>query len=98
MAAHPSTTHASPSPRDEFSRGDLVYTFFYRDYRAITCAVGLEGDGTPVVQVTRLWDDETFVEVFERLEDALERHAEIATFLHDSGWLLVERAAAPAAA
>ena len=98
MATHPSSATTSAPPPEGFRRGDMVYSLFYRDRRAMTCAVGVEADGTPVVQVTRLWDDESFSEVFNRLDEALERHAEIAAFLHQSGWLLVEQAVVPIAA
>ncbi len=89
---------ASASSPDVLQRGDMVYALYYRDQRALTCALSVEGDGIHVVQVTRLWDDESFAETFTRLEEALERQAEIGSFLHDSGWLLVERALVPLAA
>jgi hypothetical protein len=76
----------------------MVYSLFLRDNRALTCGLGIEGDGTPVVEVTRLWDNESFSESFNGLDDALQRHAEIDSFLHESGWLLVERTVVPVAA
>ena len=55
--------------------------------------------GEHVVQVTPLWDDESSVcETFSRPTDALRRHAELATFLRESGWLLAERGLVPSAA
>ena len=76
----------------------MVCWLFYRDNRALTCAISIDGDGENAVHVTRLWDDSSFSEVFAQPEEALQRHAEIASFLHESGWLLVERAVASLAA
>ena len=76
----------------------MVCWLFYRENRALTCAISVDGDGENAVHVTRLWDDSSFSEVFARPEDALQRHAEIASFLHESGWLLVERTVVPLAA
>ena len=82
----------------------MVCWLFYRDNRALTCSISIDGPGEAGendqngVHVTRLWDDESFSEFFTRPEDALQRHAEIASFLHESGWLLVERTVVPVAA
>jgi hypothetical protein len=95
------TTHTSTAsaPATEIlPHGGMVYCLFYRDNRAMTCAISVEGDGSHNVEVTRLWDDESFTETFGQLDEALQRHAEIASFLHESGWLLVERAVVPVAA
>jgi hypothetical protein len=52
-----------------------------------------------VVQVTPLWDDTApACETFSRPTEALRRHAELATFLRESGWLLAERGIVPSAA
>jgi hypothetical protein len=76
----------------------MVCWLFYRDNRALSCAISVDDDGENIVHVTRLWDDSSFSEVFARPEEALQRHAEIASFLHESGWLLAERAVVPLAA
>ena len=97
MATRPGPSSSTPPP-DELPRGGMVCWLFYRDHRAIACSISVDPDGENAVHVTRLWDDESFSEVFVRPEEALHRHAEIASFLHESGWLLVERAVVPIAA
>jgi hypothetical protein len=69
----------------------MMCWLFYRDNRALACSISVDADGENAVNITRLWDDESYSEVFARPEQALQRHAEIASFLHESGWLLVER-------
>ena len=97
MATRPTSTAATTRP-DELEPGGMVCWLFYRDNRALTCAISMDGEGEHTVHVTRLWDDQSFSEIFARPEDALQRHAEIASFLHESGWLLVERTVVPLAA
>ena len=97
MATTHTSTASAPST-EILPHGGTVYSLFYRDNRAMTCIVSVEGEGSYVVDVTRLWDDESFSETFSRLDEAFQRHAEVASFLHESGWLLVERAVVPLAA
>jgi hypothetical protein len=89
---------SSPPAVDELRRGGMVCWLFYRDNRAMSCDLSVAIDGESTVHVTRLWDDESFAEVFTRPEDALQRHAEISSFLHESGWLLAQRTTVPLAA
>ena len=97
MATTHTSTASAPST-EILPHGGMVYCLFYRENRAMTCAVCVEGDSSHVVEVTRLWDDESFTETFSQLGDALQRHEEITSFLHESGWLLVERSVVPLAA
>jgi len=77
----------------------MLYWLFYRNDQALACELSVNGDQEYVVQVTPLWDDEASVsESFRRPTDALRRHAELATFLRESGWLLAERGLVPSAA
>ena len=77
----------------------MLYWLFYRNDRALTCELSVNADQEYVVQVTPLWDDEAEAcETFSRPTDALRRHAELATFLRESGWLLAERGLVPSAA
>lgn len=77
----------------------MLYWLFYRNNHALTCELSVNADQEYVVQVTPLWDDESDVcETFSRPTDALRRHAELATFLRESGWLLAERGLVPSAA
>ena len=76
----------------------MVCWLFYRENRALACSISVDTDGENAVNVTRLWDDESYSELFARPEEALQRHAEIASFLHESGWLLMERKLVPTAA
>jgi len=86
-------------PTSDKPRVGMLYWLFYRNSHALTCELSVNGDREYVVQVTPLWDDETSVcETFTRPTDALRRHAELATFLRESGWLLVERGLVPSAA
>jgi hypothetical protein len=96
--ATPHTSSASTPSGEILPHGGMVYCLFYRENRAMTCAVSVESDGSHVVEVTRLWDDESFTETFSELAEAFQRHEEITTFLHESGWLLAERAVVPVAA
>jgi len=97
MATRPSPSSSDPRT-EERRRGGMVCWLFYRDNRALTCAISIDGDGENAVHLMRLWDDSSFSEHFARPEEALQRHAEIASFLHESGWLLVERTVVPLAA
>jgi hypothetical protein len=97
MATRPIPPSPKPKP-DELRPGGMVCWLFYRDDRAIVCSISVDGDGENAVHVTRLWDDESFTELFVRPEEALQRHAEISSFLHESGWLLIERSVVPVAA
>ena len=97
MATRTGLTSPNPEP-DELRPGGMVCWLFYRDYRAISCAISVDEDGESTVNVTRLWDDESFSELFRRPEEALQRHAEISSFLHESGWLLAQRMTVPLAA
>src|SRR5262245_1818430 len=90
MATRP-VPSSSTRPPEELRRGGMVCWLFYRDHRALACSISADANGENAVNVTRLWDDESYSEVFARPEEALQRHAEIASFLHESGWLLVER-------
>jgi hypothetical protein len=76
----------------------MLCWLFYRDNRALACSISVDAGGENAVHITRLWDDESYSELFARPEEALQRHAEIASFLHESGWLLVERTLVPIAA
>jgi hypothetical protein len=59
----------------------------------------MDADDKYVVHVIPLWDAElSIIETFRRPMDAMQRHAEIVTFLRESGWLLADRGAAPSAA
>ena len=90
MATRP--VPSSSTPRPEFlRRGGMLCWLFYRENRALACSISVDADGENAVNITRLWDDESYSEMFVRPEEALQRHAEIASFLHQSGWLLVER-------
>jgi hypothetical protein len=97
MATRQSPSSSTLRP-DELRHGGMVCWLFYRENRALACSISIDDDGRNGVHVTRLWDDESFSELFKRPEDALQRHAEIASFLHESGWLLVERTVVPVAA
>jgi hypothetical protein len=77
----------------------MLYWLFYRNNDALTCELTVNADQEYVVQVTPLWDEGTTAcETFRRPTDALRRHAEVATFLRESGWLLAERGVVPSAA
>jgi hypothetical protein len=76
----------------------MVCWLFYRDNRALTCAISVDADGDSAVHVTHLWDDQSYSETFRQPEAALQRHGEIASFLHESGWLLAGRTVVPLAA
>jgi hypothetical protein len=77
----------------------MLYWLFYRNDHALTCELSVNADQEYLVQVTPLWGDESAVcETFSRPTDALRRHAELATFLRESGWLLAERGLVPSAA
>ena len=92
------TTPSTPRP-SEAPRMGMLYWLFYRNNHALTCELSVNADQEYVVQVTPLWDDESSVsETFSRPTDALRRHAELATFLRESGWLLAERGLVPSAA
>jgi hypothetical protein len=98
MATRQSPSSFAPQPVEIQGSGMWCW-LFYRDNHALTCAISVDDDGEENgVHVTRLWDDESFSEYFKRPEDALRRHAEISSFLHESGWLLVERTVVPLAA
>ena len=99
MAIRTSITTPLAAPRAQTPRMGMLYWLFSRNDQALTCELSVNGDREYVVQVTPLWDDETSVcETFARPTDALRRHAELATFLRESGWLLVERGLVPSAA
>jgi hypothetical protein len=98
MATRLTWSSASSPPTDELLRGGVACWLFYRDNRALTCEVSVDALVGSTVRVTRLWDAESFAEVFAEPEDALHRHAEITSFLHESGWLLATRTTAPVAA
>ena len=98
MATTQSPSLLRPQPAQLDGSG-MVCWLFYRDTRALTCALSVDNDGEiNGVHVTCLWDDQSSSEYFNRTEDALRRHAEVLSFLHESGWLLVERTIAPLAA
>jgi hypothetical protein len=98
--AIPTSTLTPPTPRpSDTPRVGMLYWLFYRNSHALACELSVNGDQEYVVQVTPLWDDESSVcETFSRPTDALRRHAELATFLRESGWLLAERGLVPSAA
>jgi hypothetical protein len=99
MAIRTNVTTPSTLRPSETPRMGMLYWLFYRNNQALTCELSVNGDQEYVVQVTPLWDDESSVcETFRRPTDALRRHAELATFLRDSGWLLAERGLVPSAA
>ena len=92
------TTPSPPQPKDT-PRAGMLYWLFYRNDHALTCELSVNADQEYVVQVTPLWDDASpACETFSRPTDALRRHAELATFLRESGWLLAERGIVPSAA
>lgn len=97
--AIPNQLSTPPAPRpSETPRMGMLYWLFYRNDHALTCELSVNADHEYVVQVTPLWADEaTVCETFSRPTDALHRHAELATFLRESGWLLAERGLVPAA-
>ena len=97
----PTRSYTLPPPQRtaESSRVGMLYWLFYRNNHALTCDLTLNDERQYVVQVTPLWDDQSSVsETFSRPTDALRRHAEIASLLRESGWLLAERGIVPSAA
>jgi hypothetical protein len=77
----------------------MLCWLFYRNHDALACDLVVNGNTQFVVQVTPLWDGaESVCETFGRPMEALQRHAEIASFLRESGWLLAERGIVPSAA
>jgi hypothetical protein len=72
---------------------------FTRGNHAMACGVHARGRQRYEVHVTALWDgDAPVCEVFDRPMDAVRRHAEIAFYLRQSGWQLVDRGALSSAA
>jgi hypothetical protein len=99
MAIRTNVTTPSTQRTPEPPRVGMLYWLFYRNDHVLTCELTLNADQEYVVQVTPLWDDQSPVcETFMKPTDALRRHAELATFLRDSGWLLADRGLVPSAA
>ena len=74
----------------------MLHWLFCRETRALSCDVSMDGESKYVVHVIPLWDAElSIIETFRSPTDAFERHAEIVSFLRESGWLLADRGAGP---
>jgi hypothetical protein len=70
---------------------EWLHWLFLRDGRAISCDVDVRGDGMVTVSVLPLWTaDGHIVEAFATPAEAIQRHAQIAKYLHASGWLLAD--------
>lgn len=95
----PSTcTNGSPSTSGT-RPASMLHWLFMRGNRALSCDVHVSGRQRYEVHVTPLWDGEPPVcKFFDRPMDAVRRHAEIAFFLRESGWLLADRAILSSAA
>jgi hypothetical protein len=90
---------AFSSPSSQPCAASALHWLLCRDRRALSCDLSMDGDEKYVVYVIPLWDGElSIAETFRRPLDALQRHAEIVAFLRESGWLLADHGAVPAAA
>lgn len=75
---------------------------FIRGAKALTCEVRTNGSHSHDVCVVPHWDvSSSIVERYERAAGALRRHAEVASYFRQAGWILLResaeaRAGAPA--
>ena len=77
---------------NEVQEVEWLHWLFVRDNRALSCDVDVRGDGLYTVSILPLWDSDAMVtQTFIKPGDALRRHAEIAGYLRESGWLLADR-------
>ena len=80
----------TPSPEST----PLLRWVFARNHAALTCEVDVDAAGGYAVSVIPHWDvSRAAIERFEAAVPALERHAEMARYLRESGWHLADRGA-----
>jgi hypothetical protein len=87
------------SSRSRSHGPNILHWLFTRGHHVLSCDVRVAGRQRYELHVTPLWDREgPAVEVFSGPTAALRRHAEIAFFLRESGWMLADRSVMRSAA
>jgi len=68
---------------------EFLHWIFQRDGRTLSCSISIGDDLACTLHILPLWGGlaET-IEKFTRPVDAIRRHAEVAFYLRESGWLL----------
>jgi hypothetical protein len=80
------------TPTNEVQEVQWLHWLFVREGHMLSCDVDVRGDGLYTVSLFPLWAPEDVVtQSFRKPGDALQRHAEIATHLRASGWLVADR-------
>jgi len=95
-------TQARRHLRSDLRPGPLLSWVFKRRARTLTCELGVLGHREYSVSVVPHWDVSSSIsERFDAAAPAVLRHAEIAGWLQEEGWMLhdhVRPSEAPAAA
>jgi hypothetical protein len=77
--------------QDEVHEVEWLHWLFIRGEQVLSCDVDVRGNGVYAVSLFPFWkSSEATTEMFRRPAEALRRHAEIANYLHASGWLLAD--------
>jgi hypothetical protein len=83
-------SHRSVPTRQHADSAGTLRWVFLRGTKAVTCEVRTCGKQTYDVCVVPHWDvSSSAIETFDRLASALRRHAEIACYFRETGWVLV---------
>ena len=73
----------------KFARPESLHWLFYRHDKAVSCDLYLFGPGKSAVEVVYLWDGgPRIVQHFSQPLEAVRRHAQMAGFLRECGWLV----------
>jgi hypothetical protein len=80
------------TPANDVQEVQWLHWLFVREGHMLSCDVDVRGDGLYRVSLFPLWAPEDVVtQSFQRPGEALQRHAEIASHLRASGWLVADR-------
>ena len=80
------------TPANEVQEVQWLHWLFVREGHMLSCDVDVRGDGLYRVSLFPLWaPDDVVTQSFQRPAEALTRHAEIASHLRASGWLVADR-------
>jgi len=83
-------TDRSDPTRQPADSARILRWVFVRGTKAVTCEVSVCGKETYDVCVVPHWDiSSSVIEAFNRPASALRRHAEIAAYFREAGWILV---------
>jgi hypothetical protein len=83
-------TDRSVATRQPADSARILRWVFVRGTKGVTCEVRVCGKETYDVCVVPHWDiSSSVIEPFNRPASALRRHAEIATYFREAGWILV---------